>query len=231
MNKKQIFLTIASMAALSASTLSFPMNLCANLEKILTLNEAGVNINEIAKEVNIDAIDDSGKTILHLACALKEDKETIELLLKLGAKKFINKTDNFDRTALSCITDFTEYTEKVVKTVELLLENGAKIDSISSVNVLYRNTRESIRADFFNAFNQGDEYGPTKLSKYFGLVKEYDNAENKIQFIATKTGKEYDLLKKRWLNCIEIKNALNLPENTRGLKRFSDCRITLQEQE
>ena len=63
------------------------------------------------------------------------------------------------------------------------------------------------------------------LLNYFKLIKEYDNAENKIAFLDLQTKDDYDLLAKRHFNSREKQTLFsNLGQDNRR-KNLNDTEI------
>jgi hypothetical protein len=253
--KKNIFLIITTMAALSASKLSFSMDiieemeknswsekeLYANVEKLVTTGE--INVNEPSKD---------GKTVLHWACSrtnpelVNERLSMVNTILPKCTAETINRPYNGQPAHKKFIENNPDpkksenigYKRLILKTVKLAIKCGVNIAQ-EAPKLPEEIIKNAHKIDLYNLENI-----ELVIVRYSILTRELDaltdNPDNLFKIIGFIDNQSDDgildvlcgrLYARHGIKYDGIKKSLKLRTNTKGLNRFKDFKIITQDQE
>jgi FOG: Ankyrin repeat len=214
------------------------------------LENACNTLGQLGAKDLVDKFNNEGQTPFHIAC-INGNKKIAKLLLKFGAD--INKNIGFYEP-MSKKRGYRPTPLRAVshgfcwRAVQYSPLDIAVIECCDSFNYSENKNYDFgfVRFLLENGADAGERhqfYSDLRLKKYFELVKKYDKAENKMEFVMSMRGdpEAFNLLVKRSFakNCkseIDAKNMFDtLKKQLSGVnsaganncKKLRDCRVHL----
>ena len=241
---KKILFAIATVALLSACSLSFSMDIFSaiyfeDINRIRELIEVeGVDVNNVT--------DQDGNTPLCYAYKSISNLEIIKLIFDKCTIDTINKANNHNWTALhnACYSNNLAKVQLLIPKCTINTINKKTQDYFTPLSLALRDERlDVIRLLLANGANiTGDVLYTTndwiayfyihqnkfKIRKLLDFAQDLDDNNNKFKFINNQTDPEIvDMLSQRLYKKygIKYKQSLDLLKCPRGLQKYSDCNI------